>query len=801
MKKNVILIFGGMIIVLMASMLVSAACCERLPNQGLWCQAADSVDECDQEGYGFRSDLESCDTFVKCHGTCVNENTGECSSSPELECEENGGNWYQESEENLPVCQQGCCVAGEYAYFVNSVECKDLATTFGINTDFRDDLTSVGECSALITATVTGACVVSSEVQDACIITTNTDCTENNAAALSENLGGAAILSGLEIDFYPGLLCTAPELSDCAKSEITECKDNKVYYKDTCGNFANIYDSTQYQDADYWTYIKQSYDSDICDVTRDGSSSCGNCETTENTVCRNQRDASEGNPEQGDYVCGDLTCDYEGIRYQHGESWCAGTNGALARYIIDDSGVTDRGLEHRLLTDGFSGETTEETISLLKDQDTYNTPGSRYFKLICSFGEVLVEECKEYRNNFCTEFVQENENAPNQAVCKFNKWRKCFQMVTKDQCNDALEMCKWIPGYRWDFQIVSEADRSQQQGSCVPLVAPGWDFWNPGSQGMPLCEMGTIQEHVLYEVSGVFNNREKWYNKNDEKKLANRCYDKCYAIPDYGIEYEMGPDEEKMYPEEIECSESISRNDDRGNLNCGERGLIPGCTNYQYLTEFYDESECFLILPDGVTGTDFEGSEDSNNGVHLSDRKGQYCHKKDDPNYYSTGEITRTAYDCTNFWGSEVLDEERERDYPIYLTHNEWLNGMTERIRSVGDCGYKPNLEGVYSSDESEIITAIFQILDQDLEVKRNVTAEQIIYKAKVDVSAESEVMKSPVELESYSCSEQGGFCVYGGADKCVGSVMEGESLCPHQSLCCVSPELGGDSGDGGEGV
>jgi hypothetical protein len=784
MKKNLVLTIFGIILLVVTSFVVSAACCERLPNQGLWCQASDSVDECDQE-YGFRSDLETCDTFVKCHGTCVNENTGQCSSAPELECREAGGTWYQESEDQILSCQSGCCTAGEYAYFVNRVECKDLATTFGIDTDFREDLTTVEECSALITATALGACVVSSEFQDVCIITTNTDCVSTNAEILAENLEGAAILSGLEIDFYSGLLCTAPDLSDCAKSDMTECKDNKVYYKDTCGNFANIYDSTQYESADYWTYMKDYYEPNMCDVTRDGSASCGNCDTTENTVCRNQRDASEGNPEQGDYVCGDLSCTYEGVNYQHGESWCAGTNGALARYIVDETGVTDKGLNHRVLKDAFTGDFTEETIELLKDQDTYNPPGSRYFKLVCSFGEVLIEECKDYRNSVCTEFLQENENAPNQAVCTLNKWRTCFELVTKDQCNDALEMCKWIPGYRWDFQIVPEADRSQQQGSCVPLVSPGFDFWNPGSQGMYLCEMGTVQEHTLYEVHWTVT-RDTFHEK-EKSELANRCYDKCYAIPGYGKDFDLKPGEEKMYPEEIECT---SEEDDGwlGEQDC--YGISSECSTYDYLTEFYDESECHLFQSGNLEG------------IHLSDRKGQYCHKADDENYFSTGEIAGSAYDCTNFWGSESHDEERERDYPIYLTHNEWLNGITERTRSVGDCGYKPNLQGVYTTDDTEIITAVYQMLDQDLSVKgENITAEQIIYKAKVDVSAESEIMKSPVQLESYSCSDQKGFCVYGSPENCVGSVMEGEGLCPHQAVCCVAPDLGAeDGGEGGEG-
>ncbi len=755
MKKSNTLIILGVMILVLSGLIVSAACCERLPNDGLWCVAADSIDECDQD-YGYRSDLQTCETYVKCHGTCVNENTGECGQAPELECVEDGGNWYQESEDQLPACQQGCCVAGENAYFINAVECKDFATSFGIDTDFRPDLTSRDECAALITATVTGACVVSTEIQDVCVITTNTECVENNAEFLANKLGISVILSNLEIDFYEGLLCTAPGISDCAKSEITECKDNKVYYKDTCGNFANVYDSTQYGNAEYWTFMREPYDENVCTVSSEGSSTCGNCETTQNTVCRDQGDTNEGNPDYGEYVCGDLGCDYEGTAYQHGESWCAGTNGALARYILDGSGVSDRGESHRILTDGFTGEMMPETAELLKDQDTYNTPGSKYFKLICSFGEVLIEECKEYRNSVCTEFVQQEENAPNQAACAFNSWRRCFEMTTKEQCNETTEMCKWVPGHRWDFMMVPEEERSSHQGSCVPLVSPGFDFWKGTSQGVGLCQMATVQENTLYET-GIFVDRD-YFHSADKERMANRCFDKCYAIPQYGEEFNDGLEDGKVYPEEIELSDG--RNAD---------------LSYGLLTEFYDESN--FRLPNDV------------DSYHLSDRQGQYCHRYEEPDRWLTGQVWENAYDC----GVGAREKEKERDYPIYLTHQEWLDGITERARSIGDCGYKPNLEGTYSSDETEIITAIFQVLRQDGDIRRNATGEQIIYKAGVKIDW-LPFIESPVQAEVYGgCSEQGGVCTVEGAQYCTGgTVLEGEGICPLHMACCVYEELGG---------
>ena len=58
---------------------------------------------------------------------------------------------------------------------------------------------------------------------------------------------------------------------------------------------------------------------------------------------------------------------------------------------------------------------------------------------------------------------------------------------------------------------------------------------------------------------------------------------------------------------------------------------------------------------------------------HLSDRRGQYCNKDGNPDNWLTGGVTGTAYDCTPGAGNEEKDERKERDYPIYLTNDEWI--------------------------------------------------------------------------------------------------------------------------------
>ena len=44
----------------------------------------------------------------------------------------------------------------------------------------------------------------------------------------------------------------------------------------------------------------------VCNVSASGSTSCGNCDTTDNTVCQNYKDADVAKPQNNDdgLVCG-----------------------------------------------------------------------------------------------------------------------------------------------------------------------------------------------------------------------------------------------------------------------------------------------------------------------------------------------------------------------------------------------------------------------------------------------------------------------------------------------------------------
>jgi hypothetical protein len=301
------------------------------------------------------------------------------------------------------------------------------------------------------------------------------------------------------------------------------------------------------------------------------------------------------------------------------------------------------------------------------------------------------------------------------------------------------------------------------QGSCVPLIAPGFDFWNgTSSKGAGVCAMSGVVEYALYEVP-VLENRENMVNWQS-KTLSQRCVDGCYAIPGYGQEFLFNGT--KIYPEDVDCRDGGNY----GSKNCPN--------NYSVLTEFYDESEFKLA--------------DSVSAYSLSTRRGQYCHKANEPDEWSTGHVGGSAYDCTPGIGGGTKDEKKERDYPVYLTNKEFIMSITERTDALGDCGYKVAANGKQGNPEAELITSIFQKMTQKGSVKENITVEMTIYKGDAYLKGNLTKYETVLPLSSsnnYNCaSDYNGICTStaNNPEPCTGGQANAEAICPANMVCCV---------------
>lgn len=505
MKIKKISLFVLMILVLtlftnfaFAQDLTTNVCCEKT-TYGAFCQNA-PAEQCDAN---FRSVPTSCEATSFCkEGCCYDSDEGICmESTSKVVCEQEGGVWNEDEKCNIPQCNEGCCILGNQAAYVNLVRCKKLSNFYGLQTDFRTSVNSEQQCIALAQASDEGACVYEREYEITCKSTTRQGCNEITSS------GG---LTNVTVTFYKDYLCSHPDLgTDCGPSSETTCVDGKdeVYFVDTCGNPANIYDAQKKDDIEYW---KKSVDKqDSCNSNSDNSDSktCGNCDYYLGSICAGyDRGKDKSRPTYGDNICRNLDCEEtsDGEK-KHGESWCSAD----------------------------------------KFQDSV---GSRYFRHLCVFGEEIVEPCADFRQEICIEDeIETSEGAYSQGACRVNRWQDCYSQIEKDDCeNKDRRDCKWILDKdevetrqtESETKInngpaIATSQSSPTEVGCVPEHPPGFDFWNEG-EAEGICSLANIQCHVIFEDKllgggGCVDNCECM-----EQSWENEQITKCSSLGDCG---------------------------------------------------------------------------------------------------------------------------------------------------------------------------------------------------------------------------------------------------------------------------
>ena len=351
------------------------------------------------------------------------------------------------------------------------VRCKKLSANLGLETNYDSSIGSELACIAKVQTQEKGACVYEFEFEKTCKFVTRGEC-----EGTVETGGNATISEGV---FYPGKLCSAEELGTiCGPSTKTTCVPGKdeVYFVDTCGNPANIYDSSKTNDKEYWTNVKTSAESCNPGSGNILSSSCGNCDYLQGSYCRDESVAG-GNPTYGNYICADLNCrnTQNGQDYKHGESWC----------VFNDQGSTGKG---------------------------ENSVGSRFYKHVCINGEEVLEQCADFRAEEC---IENSIGDFSQAACRVNRWQDCTAQDEKEDCeNTDRRDCYWTEDV--DFPASLDEKGEIQKGVCLPKNPPGLKFWE-GTETESVCAQGHISCVVKYE-KGLFGGEE--------------CVENCECITD-----------------------------------------------------------------------------------------------------------------------------------------------------------------------------------------------------------------------------------------------------------------------------
>lgn len=378
-------------------------------------------------------------------GCCYSRQEGICSlNSPKKKCEDTGGVWSSNAQCNIPECQLGCCVIGDQAMIATTRECTKKSAELGFDKNFQP-LDADGSCSSKVGLTKKGACLTPSadfSGENSCKFTTKEQCGKT---------GG---------DFYDGFLCTAKELNTtCMPAKKTACLEDKdqIYYLDSCGNPANVYDSNKFENEAYWTKFIPASNASVCSQA---SASCGNCDYSTGSICRDYRLGEDARPAFGDKVCRNLNCKNG---KKNGESWC-----------ISDYKNTD-----------------DPAVAPI---------GSRWFVGKCVNGEVSIEPCADFNNEVC---IQGGDKYRTEAKCNVNDWRSCLAANEKESYEEVADECKKYPGCVMFFDISgnkkyeglpgfrknatnAEQGRAGDAGKdsnsvipwCVPKETPGMVFWN-----------------------------------------------------------------------------------------------------------------------------------------------------------------------------------------------------------------------------------------------------------------------------------------------------------------------------------
>lgn len=490
-------------------------CCEKT-KLGLFCQDVPE-EECSTEA-GIRSLPTSCESSSFCSlGFCFDSVEGTClDNTPQKVCQENDGTWFSEKPAQ---CNLGCCILSDQAAFVTLTMCKRLSGFYGLETNYRSDITSEAACIATVGQEKKGACVYIKDFERTCKFTSRSECNSENIYGTSENVpagasggndlgltenqnsgNGSAPITGQavgdladgEVRFYEDKLCSAEELgTNCGITRQTMCAPGKeeVYFTDTCGNPANIYDAGKVSNKEYWANVKNK--NEVCGSgsSNADSAGCGNCNYLLGSYCR-ASSSETARATYGNNICQSLNCVEEnGKNRLHGESWCA------------------RGVG--------------EEDSTVRKIDYAGAVGSKDYRLICINGKIRTEPCADFKQQECIENSLETPLGTfSEAACRPNRWQDCSAQKTRDECeNSDKRDCNWLDGVEYvllgsilngtslDSNSLAEAKKrvgeqggvqNLPRGGCVPEIPPGLKFWS-GDEAAGVCAQANAACPVTYE--------------------------------------------------------------------------------------------------------------------------------------------------------------------------------------------------------------------------------------------------------------------------------------------------------------
>ncbi len=111
--------------------------------------------------------------------------------------------------------------------------------------------------------------------------------------------------------------------------------------------------------------------------------------------------------------------------------------------------------------------------------------GTRHYKHSCMFGREFVEECRDYREELCTEEeFAAGDTLVSNGDCRVNRWYDCYAQSSQMTCEDVTKRdCYW---FGRDALYLKE----KKVSTCVPFVPPGFRFWE--QNGEKVCNLASM---------------------------------------------------------------------------------------------------------------------------------------------------------------------------------------------------------------------------------------------------------------------------------------------------------------------
>ncbi|MBW6442434.1 hypothetical protein K0A97_01465 [Patescibacteria group bacterium] len=444
-KQSIILILGIFVIISSLNFIKADQaefyCAEKTINNE-WCQMV-PIEEVDTS---YSYSRTSCEFTEYCSiGTCISVESGSCQTSPKTLCNPEQGGYFNSSEINqIEDCKKGCCILSNGARIVRKIQCTALSRHLNLVYNFIPSINTEAECSAQVASSNLGACIIETNSRRTCYHKTGGECQSSQG------------------EFHEGFLCSNPQLgTGCLMSNRTTCVSgkNEVYFMDSCGNIANVYDFSRRASTLYWSYfpgygnVELSTGDNLGNIRNPRH---GYCDYTKGSTCARYdvlKDGLQAKPALGNYVCRNLNCRKSpltgNLERKHGESWCS------------------KPLEY------FENA----------------KPGDVSYLLYCYNGEVKYELCDHYRNSLCyEERTGTGANAISSAGCILNKWQECFGQDEERFCLGSDKKCSVVPTNEYPTNantfILTEDATSKgitlsagTEVQCIPKYPPGLKFW------------------------------------------------------------------------------------------------------------------------------------------------------------------------------------------------------------------------------------------------------------------------------------------------------------------------------------